>query len=528
VQFKFGDCVFDLKRRELTRMGELVHTRAKVFDTLEYIIVNRDRVVSREDLLDHAWQGLTVSDATLSTCIRSIRAAIGDDVKVSRFIKTFRGKGFRFVGDVECVDTELKTPQQDRPDQSTDARHRSHTGTLSIAVLPFSNLNGEPELAYLTDGLAEDVITRLSCFKAFSVIAKNSSFQYKTSEEGFQKIGFDLQVDYILEGSIRCSGGSFRASVQLIYAPSEKCLWAEKYDGKIDDILALQDEITQQIVTSIAPEIALEEFRWSRKPKMGDLGALEMAWRARTLLDRGRSEAAPELFVEGMKLAEAAVESDPQCRQAWWTVSFANYTLAFGKPDSSAKSLLVRAREAAERLRALDRNDHRAFGALGWISFIERDIPQADEYLRQAHDLNPNCTMTLTMLGLTATSLGKSSEGYENICQAIRLSPRDLWLGFMVASQGVACFALERFEEGVICARRAIQLSPHAPLNHIILAACMVESNDLAGARAALVVQRRINEGVLTQYLRRQRGPFQDDKMADRYADALAVAMNEK
>ncbi len=515
----FGDCELDIDRRELKRQGQIVHIRSKVFLILEYLIKHRDSVVTREDLLKHGWPGLEVSDATLSSCILSVRRAIGDDVANPLFIKTLRGQGFRFIADVTNPQ-ESETESQIRVDQSVYISGDNP----SIAILPFANLSKDPEIDYLADGIAEDITTEMSRFKAFSVIARNSSFQYRGLANDIEKIGAELKVNYILEGSIRSVGGVFRTTVQLVHAPSTRHIWAENYDGDIDQILGLQDEVTRKIVSSIAPEMALEEFRRSSKPAPGQPQALEMAWRSRSMLERARSESDAEMYRQGMTLAEDAVNVDPTCLHAWWAVSFGNYVLAFGGTTNHGEALLTRAREAAEKMRSLDRHDHRGDLSLGWISYIERDVASAWGHLQHAHGLNPNCNVTLTMMGIIATSAGKAERGYEFIQRAIRLSPRDLWLGFMVGGQAFSCFALEKYTEGAECSRHAVQLSQRAPLNNVILAACLVESGDMEGAIEAIRQQRQISQRILDQYVQRKRLPFNDPVIAERYAAALERA----
>lgn len=514
MQLAFGDCELDLARRELRRDGTVVHIRAKVFEVLSYLIANRDRVVNRDDLMAHAWPGLTVSDTTLSTCILAVRRAIGDDVNEPRFVKTLRGQGFRFIADVAVLEDADVAP---RPGDAVHAREDS----LSIAVLPFANLNNDPELDHLADGLAEDIITALSRFKAFTVIARNSSFLYRGLANDIQKIGAELRVDYVLEGSVRQAGGVLRVAAQLIHAATAKHLWAERFDGRIDDLLSLQDDISRRIVTNIGPEIDQEEIRRAAGLPAGDLRAQEMAWRARALIDRARAEGDAALALEGMVLAEAAAEHDPQCRQAWWTITFVNYTRAFAGHGPDQSALLKRAREAAEKLRALDRNDHSAYMSLGWISYIEQDFERAMSYLDQALTLNPNCTMTLMLTGVIAMRNGSPEAGYDYLAQAMRLSPRDTFLGFMLAAQAVICYALSRFDEGVDLARRAIQREPHAPANHAILAACLVETGAVAQAGAAIRAQRRINDTLLRLYLEGKRLPFKGAQLNDRYVAAL-------
>jgi len=517
----FGECVLDLERRELRRNGVSVHTRTKVFNVLNYLITNRDRIVSQEELLSHGWPGVTVSDATLRSCIRGVRRAIGDNGSNQQFLQTLRGQGFRFVAEVTFQDALGQEIPEDTP-----AIH-ARANMLSIAVLPFANLNDDPKLNYLADGLAEDITTELSRFKAFTVIARNSAFQYRGPANDIQKIAAELRVDYILEGSVRCADAAFRVTTQLIHAPTTTHLWAEKYDGRINQLFALQTDISRKIATNIMPEIDMAEIsRAARVSSLNDsnLRAQEMAWRARALLDRSRAEGDLTLYHEGVALAEAAAALDPQCRQAWWTISFANYYRAFALQGDRPEALLTRAPAAAEQLRLLDRNDHSAYMSLGWINFIERDFARAVTNLDHAHMLNPNCTMTLMLMGVIATSSGNPEDGYAHLSQAISLSPRDLFLGFMLAGLAFTCFALERFEEGVKFSSQAIEREPHAPANHIILAACLAETGDLVNAGEAIQGQRRINESLLQQYLSGARLPFRDSNIAERYAAALRRA----
>jgi len=515
LQLAFGECVLDLDRRELRRDGAVVPVRAKVFNILHFLAVNRDRVLSRDELLSHGWPGVTVSDATLSSCILGVRRAVGDDVREPRFIQTLRGQGFRFIAEVTVSDA----PEREPPTHARD-------DALSIAVLPFVNLNDDPKLDYLADGLANDITTALSRFKAFAVISHGSSVQFRGPDRDIQKIGAELRVDYILEGGVRRDGDVFRATARLFHAPTTNCLWAENYDGRIDRLLELQDDITQKIVINIKPEIDLAEIQRASVPRGGDLDAQEMAWRARALMDRARLEADPMLYDQCIELAEAAAIQDPRCRQAWWTISVASNNLAFGRQHGNTQALLARSREAAEKMRALDRNDHGAYMALGWISFIERDFERGLTNLTHAHELNPNCTMTLMQLGVLLTSLGRAREGYAHLRQAIRLSPRDLWLGFMFAAQGFACYALERYEEGADILRRAIERDPQAPANHVILAACLAETGDLDGAGAAIRAQRDISEDYFLEYLDGKRLPYQETRTAERYVAALRRAVD--
>ncbi len=522
LRFSFADCVLDLVRRELRRGGAVVQTRAKVFDMLSYLVTNRDRVLSREELLEYGWPGLTVSDGTLSSCIQAVRQAIGDDGRSPRHLKTLRGQGFRFVAEVR---TEDAPKTQTGSNRVTGGRNPAHArdDSLSIAVLPFANLNNDPNLDYLVAGLAEDVTTALSRFKAFTVIVQSSSFQYRSPDIDARSIGAELQVDYILQGNVRCDGENIRTTAQLIHAPTTTHIWAENYDSPIDRLIALRDDITQRIATNVKPEIDFAEIHRAWRPHRGEPRAQEMAWRARALLERSRLEADPALFAQSMELAEQAA-ADPNCRQAWWTIFLVNYLVAFARLGDDPAKQLARAREAAEKLRALDRNDHSAYTALGWVNHIERNFESALSYLNQTYALNPNCTMTLMFLAFVLISVGRPEAGYEHLSRAIRMSPRNIWFGFMIGSQAWACFAMGRYKEGVDLTRRAIEREPNASGNHILLAACLSEHGDLDGAAAAIRRQREISATYLQEYLERKRLPFQVPELAERYAAALIRA----
>lgn len=519
MRLLFGSCALDLGRGELRRDGQPVHTRAKVFAILCHLARNRDRIVSRDELLSEIWPDVTVSDATLSSTMLAIRKAVGDDAREPRYIKTLHGRGYRFVGEV--------TVEEDPTEAVAVSAIRAGVPpeNLSIAVLPFENRNADAGLDYLADGMPEDIITDLSRFKLLTVIARNSSFRYRGGTSDSKQVGQELGVNYVVEGSVRRIGEAVRVTTQLNHAPSGKQLWANRYDSPIERISELQDEIARQIVAAVGPQVALEELRQASNYPTENPAAVEQSWRARMLMERSRSEGKPELFAKGMRLAEEAVQLDPQCRNAWHTVGLGNLLLVFARLGKDQDAMARRAREAMEKLRALDPGDHRSHMLLGWLNYLERDLQLAEEELTLAHELNPNCTMTLSMMGVVATSLGRAQDGYDAVARAIRLSPWDFWLSFMLASQAFACFALERFDEGVALARRAIQLQPHAPANHLFLAACLVEVGDLAAAGAAIRRQREINEALLQRYASGEQLPYRDPEVSDRYRSALRRAI---
>jgi TolB-like protein len=258
--YEFEAYVLDTALRELRRGSALVSLEPQVFDLLEFLIRNRQRVVTKDDLIAAIWKGRTVSESALSNRINAARSAVGDNGEDQRLIRTVVRKGIRFVGDI-----------RERPEPNVAAAEQPRYPPLpekpSIAVLPFQNLSGDPEQEFFADGTVEDIITALSRFSSLFVIARNSSFVYKGRAVDIKQAGRELGVRYVLEGSIRKATSQVRITGQLIDAANGAHLWADRFDGDLQDIFDLQDQITASVVGAIVPNVERAEFeRVKRKP----------------------------------------------------------------------------------------------------------------------------------------------------------------------------------------------------------------------------------------------------------------------
>ena len=271
VQFVFGDHTLDGDRRELRRGAEPIAVEPQVFDLLIYLVQNRDRVVSKDDLIEAVWGGRIVSDSTLTSRINAARKAIGDSGEEQKLIRTDRAQGPAL-----CRRRAQMQPSGPRAHDSAgttaERSGRFPRATLplpdrpAIAVLPFINMSGEPEQEYFSDGISEDIITALSKLRWFFVIARNSSFTYKGKAVHLKQIAEELGVGYVVEGSVRKEGERVRITAQLNDVATGSHIWAERYDRDIADVFAVQDEITEAIVAAIEPQLyAAENFRAQRK-----------------------------------------------------------------------------------------------------------------------------------------------------------------------------------------------------------------------------------------------------------------------
>jgi len=270
VQFLFANHTLDTDRRELRRGDTAIAVEPQVFDVLTYLLENRERVVSKDDLFASVWRGRIVADSTLASRINAARKAVGDSAAEQKLIRTIARRGIRFVGAVDCL------PKGNVPVRDTASPGESFQPPPSalpsfdrpaIAVLAFANLSHDPEQEYFSDGISEEIITSLSKLRWFFVIARNSSFTYKGKSVPLKQIDEELGVGYVIEGSVRKVGERVRITVQLNDVTAGSHLWGERYDRNLADVFAVQDEITNAIVAAIEPKLyAAEDFRARRRP----------------------------------------------------------------------------------------------------------------------------------------------------------------------------------------------------------------------------------------------------------------------
>jgi TolB-like protein len=426
VQFRFGDQLIDTDRRELRRGGELVALEPQVFDLLVYLVQNRDRVVSKDDLLEAVWGGRIVSESALTSRITAVRKAIGDDGGAQRLIRTLPRKGLRFIGSVDEVE-QRASPRDTSAmlSESPDRAELTLPDKPSIAVLPFANLSGDPEQEFFADGMVEEIITALSKFRWFFVIARNSSFTYKGRAVDMRQVGRELGVRYVLEGSVRKSADRVRVSGQLVEAATGSHLWAERYDRAISDIFAVQDEITERVVAAIEPELyAAEHFRSQRKPPES-LDAWECVIRA--LAHMGQGTGAGD--TEAKMLCRRAIAIAPGYGQAHSRLAWLLVRTSWSGGEVAA--ILPEAMAEAQTALRLDERDSWAHVTHGMVLWRSRRHGEAEREFRRALELNPNFALAHALLAVALAVDGSPAEAAISAGHALRLSPSDRLVDFI-------------------------------------------------------------------------------------------------
>jgi adenylate cyclase len=354
-------------------------------------------------------------------------------------------------------------------------------GAPAIAVLPFDNLSGDPEQEFFADGLAEDLITRLSTMR-IPVIARNSSFTYKGEPVDVKRVSRELGVRYVVEGSVRRAGERVRISAQLIDATTGQHVWAERYDRELVDVFGIQDEVSEAIVASVYPEwMRSEGERASRRaPESLDAWGSMMrgVWH---LMHQTREDSA-----RALSFFERAIELDPHSSEAFAGLAQTHLlAVTYQLTDDPGRSIAAALR-AAQTAVTLDDNGPHGHIALGSAYLVSGQREEAIAALERAIELSPSSPWPHSGLGFFLAVSGRGDEALESLERAIRLSPRDPLMWQTLAYVAMAHFAAERYAEAVEWARRSLQQYPSNWRAHGYLAASYAHLGETDEARAAL------------------------------------------
>lgn len=498
--YEFEDHVLDLDRRELRCSGTLLAVEPQVFDLIAYLIRNQDRVVSKDDLIEHIWNGRVVSESTLTSRISAARQTIGDTAGRQQLIRTVVRKGFRFVGNAtERADRQAAagSPSNEIPLISNEMPLPLFADKPSIAVLPFTNMSGDPEQEYFSDGITEDIITALSRLHWFFVIARNSTFVYKGQGVDVSKVGHDLGVQYVLEGSVRKSGQRVRVTCQLLEGASGKHIWSDRYDRELTDMFAVQDEITASAASAIEPKLLAAEGLRTGSRSTSDLDAWDMV--ARALSHFWKLNAADS--ATATSILRQAVERYPEYAPAHSILAFALFVSSY---VGWTPWLVERefAGGLATRAIELDSSDPWARLALGYFEFTGRRTEEAVRQFEAALELNPNFAAAEGSIGFSLALDGRSDEALDRFQKALRMSPYDPFNAFFYAGIAAAHYLADRYEEAVLWARKATQMRPTAANGHRILCASLGQLGKSEDAVAALSVLRQVQPEISLAWIK--------------------------
>jgi TolB-like protein/Tfp pilus assembly protein PilF len=523
VQFVFGDCVLDPDRRELTRGSEVVAVGPQVLDLLLYLIQNRAHVVSKDDVLDAVWSGRIVSESTLTSHINAVRKAIGDSGEAQRLVKTIARKGFRFVGDIrEAPSSEAShSPKAEpaNPDE-TPSVAPALPDKPSIAVLAFQNLSGDPEQEYFADGVVEDIITALSRIRWLFVIARNSSFTYKGRAVDVKQIGRELGVRYVLEGSVRKAANRVRITGQLIDATTGAHLWAERFEGSLDDIFELQDQVAASVVGAIAPQLERAEIERARRKPTGNLNAYDYHMRGTANVHQGTRDA----IDEALSLFEKAIQLDPNFASAHAMAAWCYFWRKVNGWMADHPREVAEGIRMARRAVELGRDDAVALARSGHaLAHLDGDVDGGIALLDRAVMLNPNLAAAWFLGGFLRIWHGETDNAIGHFERAMRLSPLDPEIYRMQAGLGMAHLFAGHFDVASSWAEKASADLP----SFLLVVGVVAASHALAGrsdeARRAMDRLRELDPALRISNLRDWLPIHRPDDLAV-FADGLRKA----
>jgi TolB-like protein len=519
LRYFFEDCVLDIDKRELRRGADPVSVTPQVFDLLEYLILNQHRVVSKDDLIDAIWKGRIVSDAAVTTRLNAARNAIGDNGESQRLIKTLPRKGFRFVGAVREGPGHTHTPD-------ADTSHGPR-GPLalpdkpSIAVLPFANLSGDPEQEYFADGMVEDIITGLSRFRSLFVIARNSSFTYKGRAVDVKQVGRELGVRYLLEGSVRRSANRIRIAGQLIDASSGAHLWADRFEGALEDIFALQDQVTASVLGAIAPRLQQAEIERARRKPTESLDAYDLFLRGLANSYKWTKEGNEE----ALHFYYKAIERDPDFSAAYAAAAGCFVVRKMLGSVIDREQEVAETRRLARRAVQLANDDAAALAVSGYaLAFVAGESDDGAAFIDRALLINPNFAVGWFASGKVKQWLGDIDQSIECFAHAMRLNPIDPRTWFIAEGLAHAHFFADRYDEALKWAKVALRELPDTRGVLLVAAAsCAVAGRGEEAKRLTarlLEIDPALRISTLKENLL---GPWRPEYVA-KYADALRKA----
>jgi TolB-like protein/Tfp pilus assembly protein PilF len=506
----FGDCVLDAERRELSRASGAVSVGPQVFDLLLCLIENRERVVSKDELIEAVWRGRIVSESTITSHINAARTAIGDNGQEQRFIRTVARKGFRFIGEVSEESAGAVAPP----------RPLALPEKPSIAVLPFVNLSGDPEQDYFADGMVEDIITALSHIRWLFVIARNSSFTYRDRTGDVRQIGRDLGVRYVLEGSVRKAANRVRITGQLVDGATSGHLWAERYEGALDDIFELQDRITQSVVGAIAQELERAEIERARRKPTESLDAYDYFLRGMACFHAGTQDTVDQAVAHFRQ----AIALDPEYASAYgmaaWSLFWRRLNGWSADPaqDTAEGARLARAAVDFGKADAvaLTRGGHA-------LAHFTRDLDVGIDFLDKALVLNPNLAAAWFLGGYLRMWRGEPEDAIPRFEHAMRLSPLDSEMFRMQTGVALAHLMAGRFDVACTWAEKAFRDVPSFALSAATIAASCALAGRMDEARRAMAEVRRLDPtlrvGGLGEWLY-----FRRPEDAARFAEGMSKA----
>lgn len=476
VIYRFADFELDLAKFELRLQGAVQPLEPQVFHLLALLVENRERVLSRDEIIEKVWDGRVVTDAAVASRVKSARKALGDDGGQQRFIRTLHRQGFRFVAPVRAeraTPGDAAAPRAGVPAEPA----RTEAARPSIAVLPFRLIGDAGPWAAVAEALPDELIVDLARLRWLFVTSRGSSFRLRTADADMGEIGRLLGVRYCLAGSVEVHGERLAVAVELVDTRDAGVVWAERFGGALDDVHRVRDEIRSSVLAALEVRIPMHEALLARLTVTENLDA----WSAYHLglqhmyrFNRRDNAAATALF-------QRAVASDPDFARAHAGLSFVHFQTAFLRNTDDVAGAVREAKRFAERACELDAIDPFVNFVMGRSHWLEGDLDRALPWLERATALSPSYAQGFYARAWTETLAGQAGAGRGHVDLAMRLSPLDPLFYGMLGTRAFAHLETGEYREAADWAERAAR----APGAHVLIAMIASATQAIAGNEAA-------------------------------------------
>jgi TolB-like protein/DNA-binding winged helix-turn-helix (wHTH) protein len=542
--YRFAEFEIDVSQQELRRQGSSVHIEPQVFDLIVHLVRNRDRIVSKDELIETIWNGRIISEAALSSRINGARRALGDSGADQTLIRTLHKRGFRFVGDVQTIEAAEADAKAVRlvPDSSpasvdpaggpvsvevsrlddvvSESVKAEAIARSSIAVLPFGNMSGDPENDYFSYGLTEDIIRLLARNRWLSVISRHSTIAFQGRTVDAREVGELLGVTYVMVGSVRKSRDTVRITAELVRAADGKQLWSDKYDLQLEYIFDIQEEMARQIAATIEPELSKVEQQLAARKAPESLDAWDCYQRGLWNLWRFTTPG----FDSAEIYFQRAIDADPDFARGHGALSYVNLQRAFiDEPKDRAARLETALRQGRHAV-SLDELDCFCHCALGRALCLTHQNDEALAALDVSLELNPSFAQAYFAQGFNMLWYGREIEAETLLDRATMLSPRDSHISSFHHVRSWAHFSLGEYDIAVEFARRATRQPTVTYQAFATLAASLGHLGDRAQAEIAATELRQRKPNYSTGTARQEFFFCNDTGFIDRFVEGLRVA----
>lgn len=483
MRYSFDRYEIDLARLELSYDGNVVRMEPQSFALLCLLVEKRNRVLLKSEIIDEIWQGRIVTDYAISTAVKGLRAAIGDDGKTQRYIKTVWGKGFRFVGDViSHAPASTSQPGKDWPEPI-----EQNKGQPTIAVLPFGLRGAYAGVTAIADAIPTELIAALSRMRWLHVIARGSSFRFSSDQPDLDKILTALGASYCLSGNVLVSGSLYVVDVELSDTQQHRAIWSDRFELQAEELSEIGQSIAQSVVSNLELHLPLHEankLKFTLTQDLDSWGSYHLGLRHMNLYNSAENSKAQEFFKQAIRL-------DPTFSRAHAGLSYTQFQNAFqhfGKDTDHHRYL---ARKHAEDALIHDPLDPFSNLMMARSNWLDGQVDGALHFTGRATDLNPNYAFGHYNCATFNSIIDEGAKAESNVALAMQLSPLDPHTQSMLGTRALAAFTRNDMDQAEQHARRAI----HAPNAHLFVYAISgAIFSDLENSELANQCRQRISD----------------------------------